>query len=156
MLVLTKFFPLSSSFESFSVSCFFIRLLLTKRDATFSSLTSTVSVLAIGKFIRWSFHFSTFQELSQSATMKPFKLIFLSVYFHSQKSCSYTKSGEVFIQWVEQIKLFSKANEIRAFLSFDTRQSNESAQCLNWNVFFFVRFRDIINILLTSFSRAIL
>ena len=66
-------FPLLSlSYESFSVSCFFIRLLLTKRDATFSSVTNTVSVLVIGKFIRWSFHFSAFLELSQSATMKPF------------------------------------------------------------------------------------
>ena len=56
-------FPLLSlSYESFSVSCFFIRLLLTKRDATFSILTNTVSILAIGKFIRWSFHFSAFPE----------------------------------------------------------------------------------------------
>ena len=56
-----------------SVSCFFIHLLLTKRDGTFSSLTETqFQAPRDRQFIRRSFHFSAFPELLQLATMKPF------------------------------------------------------------------------------------
>ena len=150
MKVLTKCFPVHSlSFESF----FFIHLL--RNDATFSSLTKTISVLAIGKFIRWRFNFSVFQSCPNRQRRNLFKLIFLSMYLHS-KNCSYKNGAKFSFIESSKIKLFSKANEIRAFLSCDTRQSNKPAHRLTLNGLLFVQFRDIINILLTSFSRDIL